>query len=424
MDLEPRLIKRYQQLVRSHMLTSDFLSSGIKSALSKHDAFNQTQAAWRFFNNEPCSLDKLVKPILNSALEQASQQCINHTLIAHDWSGLIYKSHTSKDDRFGVHHEQELGYELQASLLLNDQHGGPIAPVAMNVVTKTTVLSTYRKDGTRDETHLEELAKRVNYLESFGFQKPLIHIVDRESDSVQLMRAMGNYKWLFRSRSNSRVEYESVSLRVDTLATQLTYTMAREINYKGRKAVQYLAEAGVSITRISQPKKRVDEKKQRIKGEPVPARFMVSRVEDEQGNILAWWYLLTNVDDVAVDEMALWYYWRWSIESFFKLLKSAGMHLESWQQETGEAVARRLLIACMACVFVWQIAEAKGPEAGELRKILVKLSGRQMKYGVSFTRPALYAGLCSLLTTMDLLEQYNVDELKHMLQEVMGNILL
>ncbi len=423
MDLEPRLVRRYQQLVRSHMLTSDFLSSGVKSTLSKHDAFNQTQGAWRFFNNERCSLDKLMKPILSSALTQASQQCVNHTLIAHDWSGLIYKSHTSKDDRFGVHHEQELGYELQASLLLNDQHGGPIAPVAMNVVTKTTVLSTYRKDGTRDETHLEELAKRVSYLENCGFNKPLIHIVDRESDSAQLMRAMGNYKWLFRSRSNSRVEYKGLSLRVDQLAHQLTYTMSREINYKSRAAVQYLAEASVLVTRISQPKKRVSEKKQRIKGEPVKARLIVSKIQDEQGNVLAWWYLLTNVDDVAVDEMALWYYWRWSIESFFKLLKSAGMQLESWQQETGEAVARRLLIACMACVFVWQIAEAKGPEAGELRTILVKLSGRQMKYGIPFTRPALFAGLCSLLTTLDLLENYNVDELKQMLQGAMGDIL-
>ena len=27
-----------------------------------------------------------------------------------------------------------------------------------------------------------------------------------------------------------------------------------------------------------------------------------------------------------------WYYWRWKIESFFKLLKSAGQQLESWQQ--------------------------------------------------------------------------------------------
>jgi hypothetical protein len=31
------------------------------------------------------------------------------------------------------------------------------------------------------------------------------------------------------------------------------------------------------------------------------------------------------------------------IESFFKLLKSAGPYVEHWQQETAEAVAKRLL---------------------------------------------------------------------------------
>lgn len=83
------------------------------------------------------------------------------------------------------------------------------------------------------------------------------------------------------------------------------------------------------------------------------------------------------------------------------------MQLESWQQETGQAIARRLLVSCMACVLVWQIAAAKGPEAGELRTVLVRLSGKQMKYGVEYTKPALFAGLCSLLNTLDLLERYN-----------------
>lgn len=34
-----------------------------------------------------------------------------------------------------------------------------------------------------------------------------------------------------------------------------------------------------------------------------------------------------------------------TIESFFKLLKQAGHQLESWQQESGLALAKRLLLA-------------------------------------------------------------------------------
>ena len=65
------------------------------------------------------------------------------------------------------------------------------------------------------------------------------------------------------------------------------------------------------------------------------------RVVDEAGWILAEWTLLTNVPAESADasQIAMWYYWRWRIESFFKLLKSHGHHLEQWQQESGPAIA-------------------------------------------------------------------------------------
>src|SRR5690348_5255783 len=123
MDLEVRLVRRYNHLVRSHMISSDLLSPGVKSTLKGNKAFNQTQAAWRFFNNERCELKELMSPILSAALEQSEESCKDYNLVAHDWSGLSYKKHNSKEDRFGIHNEKELGYELQTSLLLSDQHG-------------------------------------------------------------------------------------------------------------------------------------------------------------------------------------------------------------------------------------------------------------------------------------------------------------
>jgi len=401
------------------MSTSDLLSPGVKSSLKSTKAFSQTQAAWRFFNNERCELHELMKPILEQAVT-CSEECHDYGLMIHDWSGLSYKKHESKQDRFGIHNKQELGYELQASLLLSDEHGGPIAPVAINVVTEEEVLSTYSKTIERSATHLEELKSRIDYIESCRFKKPLVHIIDREGDSVQLMRALEGRNWLIRCRSNSTVSYQDALVRVDKLSSQLPFTHARTIKYKGQKAEQYLAEADVFVTRAANPKKAENGKRKKITGEAVPCRLIVSRVQDSDGKVLAWWYLLTNIKTENLGTIALWYYWRWSIETFFKLLKSAGMQLESWQQETGEAIARRLLIACMACVCVWQIAEKKGAEAEELRVILVRLSGKQMKYGVMFTKPALFAGLCSLLNTFDLLERYDPGELKQMLRKILG----
>lgn len=420
MNLDKRLEVRYQTLVRSHMMANDLLSNGVKATLKANEAFAQTQASWRFFNNERCELPLLMEPILKLCKSQILELNQDYVLIAHDWSGLVYKTHTGKKDLYGITNKKHLGYELQSSLVLSDIHGGPIAPIAMNVVDDTKVLSTYQATKECKATHLEELSERIHHIESHIVQgKRCVHIIDREGDAVQFMRALEGKKWLTRCKGGNHVTHANASIRIDALAQQLSFNQAREIMYSGKKAEQHIAFVDVHVTRAAQVKKE-DGKKKKVPGKAVEGRLIVSKIVDKEGKVISWWYLLTNITDVPIDKIALWYYWRWSIESFFKLLKTAGMHIESWQQETVDAIARRLLVACMACVCVWQIAEAKGAEASELRTLLVKLSGRQMKYGISFTRPALLAGLCSLLNTLDLLENYDIERLKSILRETLG----
>lgn len=155
-------------------------------------------------------------------------------------------------------------------------------------------------------------------------------------------------------------------------------------------------------------------------GSPLEARLIVSRIRAEDGTRLAEWFLLTNVPEVDKATIALWYYWRWRIESFFKLMKSAGHQLESWQQESALAIAKRLLVASMACVTVWAIAADKREAAAELRTLLIKLSGRQMKRTQPVTYPALLDGLWTLLALLDIMDAYSPEQLhdlKNTLQE-------
>ena len=90
------------------------------------------------------------------------------------------------------------------------------------------------------------------------------------------------------------------------------------------------------------------------------------------------------------------------------------MHVEQWQQETALAVAKRLLVASMACVVVWRLARIEGPEAAEVRQVLGRLSGRFVKRGQEYTEPALLAGLWVLLSVTRLLESYDVHDLLRM----------
>ena len=134
--------------------------------------------------------------------------------------------------------------------------------------------------------------------------------------------------------------------------------------------------------------------------------------------MIADWLLITNVMDVEAKEIALFYYWRWQIETWFKRLKQGGHDLESWQQETGKAIAKRLLVVSMACVVVWEITAAKGKTAREFRDFLIKLSGRQMKYNKSYTNPALLAGLWVFISMQEVLQTYSSEQLNKMTQLV------
>ncbi len=127
------------------------------------------------------------------------------------------------------------------------------------------------------------------------------------------------------------------------------------------------------------------------------ARLVVSRILSDLGEVEAEWLLLSNVKDIDASTIALWYYWRWKIETFFKLMKSAG-HQLGVATGIGLSSAKRLLVASMACVTVWAIAADESQEVAELRGFLVKLSGRQMQHQQTVTHPALLAGLWVFLS--------------------------
>ena len=139
----------------------------------------------------------------------------------------------------------------------------------------------------------------------------------------------------------------------------------------------------------------------------------MAEVRDKKRQVLATWRLWTNLpDSVPAATVALWYYWRWQIESFFKLLKRASQHAEQWPQENVGALAKRLWAAAQACVIVWALQQDKAAESVHLRQFLIQLSGRLMKRGVASTAPALCAGSWNLLAIIDALERYSLAELQ------------
>lgn len=388
--------------------------------------FSAAQAAWRFFANERVSLPALAEPILDYAREISASSLSKYALVMHDFSGINFAKHESKADRITLYRKLDLGYFLQSAVLVSDISGNPLAPLYIGLEASDGVHSSRRTEVLPRRRQIDELNRTFSYVESLELDKPCIHIVDRQADSLLHLRRFVRCNRLFVIRSDDirRVRFEGTSLLLKEVEERISddYKYVGEIKYKGEKADQYVAETSLILKRLGRTRRGTEEqprgKRQWVKGNPVELRYVLSQVRDKDGKVLATWRLWTNVsDEVKAAEIARWYYWRWRIETFFKLLKRGGQNLEQWQQESAEAVAKRLMIVAQVCVIVWALAESTDNPAKQTREFLIRLSGRLMKRGVEYTTSALLAGMWQFLSIIDVLERHTTAELEEMAKE-------
>jgi len=412
--LEPRLQQRYHQLVQEQLHVSQSVAAGLNALPGTGQSFASTQAAWRFYKNPAVTLPALVQPLLTRGRAALVQSGSEYGLVMHDWSHLNFDRHTRKTDRIDCdcHHTQ--GYELQSALLVSDRVGEPLAPIYQNLRCAQGLHTTRDPEAVPAATHLDELTGRWEHLERLDLGRPLVHVVDREGDSVGHYRQWAKHRFVVRAKGGQRVEWEGQRVLLSSVARQLKpqLVFCRDVQWHGGEARQYVGQTTVVLKRAARPKRR-GHKRQAVAGPPVTLRLVVSEVRSAGGRVLAQWLLLSNLPaEVAATRLALWYYWRWRIESFFKLLKGAGQQVEHWQQESGLALAKRLLVVSAALVLVWQLGRTESPAALELRGVLVRLSGRQMKRGCAWTAPALLEGVWVLLAMLELLEHHDLNRLR------------
>lgn len=406
--------------MRSHSHCAGALAAGVKALPDGTRAFAQTQALWRFLANPKVSPKALSEPLLQAARESLAQVQGEWVLCVHDWSRLNYLSHQSKSDRLRMTHAADVGYELQSSLLVSAEEGMPLSVPAQNLATAQGVWQSRQEPmQERPERHLDELTRRIHWLEQQGLGKRLVHVIDREADSVGHLREWSRQgrHWLVRVKGNSTVRHGDGSIRIELLAEQLSFVQTRTVQCKGEVATQWIGAAPVLLIRKARPKRAGSDglRLAPVAGAPLAARLVVSRLYGSGGRLLAQWYLLSSLPETVEDgRIALWYYFRWQIESFFKLLKQGGHQLERWAQESGVAIFKRLLIATHACVLVWQLARQRGEGAERLKHFLVRLSGRQTKRAKPITMPALLDGLSRFLVMLETLEHYSLADLKNL----------
>jgi hypothetical protein len=399
-QLEPRLQRRYAQLVLEHLGSASPLAAGPRRLLGPGSAAASSQGACRFYDNDRLTLRHLVAPLLRRAAFELLDSPCPYALAVHDWSNVNYHRHARKADQLLFSQGSDRGYELTACLLVEADAGDPLAAARLRLRSACAVFDSVQPAPARGASHLDSLLAVFAQLGAAGLPRRLVHVIDCEGDSVGHLRlwCKKGHLVLVRTDGTRAVSWRGRECKMPEVVARLAeggaFGPPREVRYQGHRAVQRVAEAEVLLCRPAYRNRK--GRRRLMPGKPLRLRLVVSRVYGADGEQLAQWCLLTNVPaEVAAEQVALWYYWRWRIESYFKLLKSAGQQMERWQQWGGRGIALRLAVASMACLLAWRAARQGGPAGETLREVLVRLSGRLVKHGP--TLPALLEGLRLLL---------------------------
>lgn len=397
-------------MVEQHQRGAEPLAPAPK-ALPHQQAQAQAQAAWRFFKNRRTTLPKLMAPLQALARDDLRYRHRAFVLEVHDWCFPHYYSHTSKTDQTVLSHRKDIGYELATGLLVDTVSGCPIAPIEQRLRARDAVHSSRQPAPAVDAFRLDEVLPSMRYARSLNLPARLVHVIDQEADSVAHLRAWDGDHHLFLVRVEGTRSVRHAGVRQPLAAVAATLRQrgrlqwCREVRYEGTKAVQYVGQTEVVLDRPAQRRRRRGlpvgkEDRRRIPGKALRLRLVVVEVRAPGGEVLAVWLLLSNLPaGVADTEVALWYHFRTRVESYHKLIQSAGLQLESWQQETAAGIAKRLAVASMACALAWLVARAPGEPGQRLRAVAMRLSGRQVKAAAGWTLPALLVGL-GLLTLL------------------------
>ena len=378
-----------------------------------------SQKLWRFSVDPRLEVAALIEP-MHTLIRQEMAERPGVLLAIHDWSTLGFGGHASKTDRVELTHAKDVGYDLATVLMVRGDDGAPIAPALVSLTTAEGVLSTRDDAPAANLCHIDQVREAMGYVEGLGFNTPLVHVIDREADSVNHWRQWSADGHLALVRADDRKvlccgQETSLVAIADRLRQEDAFKDAGTARYRGRSARLYVAETEVILHRPG--KRNIGRKKIEIPGPPLPLRLVVTEVRDSKGRVLARWLLLTNVPAALGDTatIARWYYFRWRIETYHKLLKGAGWQLESWLQRDGQGLLVKLMLALGACASIWALERHRDAASEAFKRLLMQLSGRQTKRNRPITTSGMLAGLWVLQCAVGPLCRHGPNELNAML---------
>ena len=315
----------------------------------------ETQAAYRFFDNNKVTAEKVLAPHQQATCERMAEHPV--ILCVQDTSELDYTSQTQMG---GL---GPLTYEAQQGLLLHPTVAITPERLTLGVLDNRIWArdkETYGKSEHRASKPIEE-KESFRWIE--GYQQicaisqklpdtQCVYVADRESDIYELFAEAEQQKnpadFLIRA-SHDRIVLDDSRLSEElahaAVLGEATFELPSTHSRKCQPVTQHLKAVRVNL--------RPPKKKAHLPSIAVTV-VLAQEVRPPKGEKPITWILLTNLPVTTGDqvlEKLHWYLCRWQIEIFFRILKS-GCKVEKLQLECTERLQPAL---AMYMIIAWRV---------------------------------------------------------------------
>lgn len=324
-----------------------------KSIPAALHGWSETQAAYRFFNNEKVTPEKVLAPHREATLQRVEQHPV--VLCVEDTSELDFTSKPKTEGLGPLNYDGTHGISIHPMLAITPEG------LCLGVLDLWRWVRDASDHGGKDRQ--DRLARPLEQKESqrwvAGYQKVdelqgqvgesrLVYVADRESDLFELFEAadQGQADWLIRAAQDRAVQgggliWEKVG-QTPSLG-QVEFDLTRGRGRSPRRVVQSLRATRVVLRAPYRPDKKL---------KAVEVTAILAREDNPPaGEDPVEWLLLSNLAVESfqqASEKVQWYLCRWQIEVFFRILKS-GCKIEQLQLQSRErlevALALYLIVA-------------------------------------------------------------------------------
>ncbi len=368
--------------------TTELLSAHPSQSINRSiEDYNDKKAAYRLFDNDKCTAEKIFSPHRNRTIERISGH--KRVLSLHDTSFLNYDSHveTTGLGNIGGHSTTEnedgvRGLIFHGALAVSET-GIPLGLQSIRIWSRPDVLEWAKES----ERWIEGLQRAKATVKG---DTQMVFITDREGDQFDLINESIELKCdlVIRSKHDRKINGKDYYLSWH-LKKKIPAGIVQIDDPKNKRK----AEVSISYSKISfnDPDIKRGEHLRRHDVDRVEVYVVEAKEKNPPAAIAGLhWILLTTlpVNDIESALLVVDYYRkRWNIESYFKVLKKGCCEVEDCRLQTRDRLEKYLtLFSIIAWRLYWMVHVGRTDPKMDSGIILTEIEKRTLYCHINKTK--------------------------------------